>query len=79
MLAYRLEFALERAVEDGREQGVEFGGGFGLQTLERIHFSLQRVQLGHNPALLGERWEWYVKLSNSLETQIRLNTTTNSI
>ena len=46
---------VESAVEDGREQGVQLGGGLGLQALQRVHLRLQRVQFGHDPALLGER------------------------
>lgn len=33
------------AVEEGGEQGVQLGGGLGLQAF-------QRVELGHDPALL---------------------------
>lgn len=37
----RSEFPLEGAVEDGGKQGVEFGGGLGLQALQRGHLRLQ--------------------------------------
>lgn len=30
-------FSFEGAAEDGPEQGVQFGGGPGLQALERVH------------------------------------------
>src|SRR4030095_16353386 len=49
----RSQFSFEGAGEDGGEQGVQFGGGPGLQALQRVHLRLQRVQLGHDPALLG--------------------------
>ena len=48
-----LKFSFEGAVEDGGEQGVQFGGGLGLQARQRVHFRLQSVQFGHDPALLG--------------------------
>ncbi len=55
---HHLEFSFEGFVEDGREQGVQLGGGLGLQALQRVHLRLQRVQLGPDPALLGERRDW---------------------
>ena len=53
----RSEFPLEGAVEDGWKQGVEFGGGLGLQSLQRVHLRLQLVQFCYDPALLGYRGE----------------------
>ena len=53
----RLQFSFEGAVEEGGEQGGQLGGGLGLQALQRVHLRLQRVQLGHDPALLGKRWD----------------------
>jgi len=50
-----LQFAFEGFVEDGGQQGVEFGGGFGLQFLERVCLCLKAVEVGHDAALLGER------------------------
>ncbi len=52
--AGHLQFSFESLVEDGGEEGIEFGGGLGLQALQGVHLRLQRVQLGYNPALLGE-------------------------
>ena len=46
------QFSLERAVEDGGEEGVEFGGGLGLQAFQGVDFRLQRIQFGHDAALL---------------------------
>ena len=34
----------------GRQKGVEFGGGFGLEALERVHLGLQGVQFGYDAA-----------------------------
>jgi hypothetical protein len=31
------QFSFEGFVENGRKEGVEFGCGFGLQALERVH------------------------------------------
>ena len=31
------QFPFEGAVKDGGEEGVEFGGGLGLQAVQRIH------------------------------------------
>ena len=30
---------------------VDFGGGLGLQALQRVHLPLQRVQLGYDAAV----------------------------
>ena len=49
-----------------QEQGVQLGGGLGLQALQRVHLCLQRVQLGHDPALLGERRNSNSKSSQAL-------------
>jgi hypothetical protein len=49
-----LEFALEGAVKDRGKQGVKFGGGLGLQALERSQLGLQRVKLCDYAALFGE-------------------------
>jgi len=43
-----LDLSFKSFVQDGGKHGVQFGGGLGLQAL-------QRVQPGHDPALLGER------------------------
>jgi hypothetical protein len=32
-------------VENGGQEGGEFGGGFGLEALQRVHLRLQPVQL----------------------------------
>lgn len=45
---------LERAVEDGGKQSVQLGGSLRLQPLQPIHLRLQRIQLGDDPALLGD-------------------------
>ncbi len=37
------EFPLECLVQNGREQRVEFAGGRGLQSLERVHLVLEVV------------------------------------
>ena len=51
-----LELSFEGAVQEGGKKRVEFGGGFSLQVLQSVHLRLQRVQFGHDPALLDEWW-----------------------
>jgi hypothetical protein len=47
----QLQLPFECLVEDGGQERDEFGGGLGLQFLQRIHLSLQTIKVGHNPAL----------------------------
>ena len=49
------KLSFESFVENGGEEGVEFGCGLGFQAFQPVHFRLQRIQFGHDPALLGER------------------------
>ncbi len=65
------QFSFESLIEDGAEEGVEFCGGLGLQVFQRVHLCLQRVQLGHDPALLGERWRWNFQIANIAKGNVR--------
>ena len=52
-----LEFAFERAVKDRGQQCVAFGGGFGLEMFESVHFGLQCVKFGDDAVLSSEGWD----------------------
>ena len=47
----QLQLPFKGFVEDGRQERSEFGGGFGLQLLQRVHLGLQTVQVGDDTAL----------------------------
>src|SRR5262245_10178683 len=57
MLTSQISFV--GAVEEGGEQGIQGAlralPALGLQALQRVHLRLQRVQFGHDLALLGQR------------------------
>ncbi len=64
-----LKFPLKGAVENGGQQRVEFGGGFDLQALQRIDFSLQGIQFGDDVALLNEKRHGDSNLFDSADAQ----------
>lgn len=63
------EFSLECAVEDGGQQRVEFGGGLGSQPFQRLHLSLEAVELRNHRALFSKgnaMGKWRVRRQKSL-------------